>query len=145
MEVPTRTIENFCGELAIYSLCYTPCCRLFSRSLTVRNEQKIYGTIQLLFRETKSTSGPAVARKRRSFPVSFYSGSTGVTGPGLWRLGFGAVAFGWITRLSMIGTKPRTTTSARREGKQYSAHQIWVDVPMYAPPATPHHLIHVLL
>ena len=45
---------------------------------------------------------------------------------------FGAVAFGWVARLSMIGTKPGTTISARLEGKQYSARQIWVDVPMYA-------------
>jgi len=36
----------------------------------------------------------------------------------------------------MIGTKSGTTISARLEGKQYSARQIWVDdVHMYAPPA----------
>jgi len=50
MEVPTRTIDHFCDDLAVYSRCYTLSAQ-FSRSLTVGNKQKIYGTV-LLFRET---------------------------------------------------------------------------------------------
>ena len=50
-EVPTRTIDDFCDELAVYSLCYTLAAP-FSRSLIVSNKEKFYGRIQFLFRET---------------------------------------------------------------------------------------------